>query len=153
MAEGQENFIGSTVTSTRVRLARNLEGYPFPDKLSPAQAREIVRSCGKALSRLDDFKEYYIGSIPAGIRGNSVAIKKFSKNPFSTLESPVRSFSTLPVKKLSQSHPARSRDGQSIKRSNVFWRYVSMAASKIACSFGLPESKLLFTAGAPILRI
>ena len=65
MAEGQENFIGSTVTSTRVRLARNLEGYPFPDKLSPAQAREIVRSCGKALSRLDDFKEYDIGSIPA----------------------------------------------------------------------------------------
>ena len=59
---GEQNDV---VISTRVRLARNLEGYPFPDKLSPAQAREIVRSCGKALSRLDDFKEYDIGSIPA----------------------------------------------------------------------------------------
>ena len=37
------NNIESTVVSTRVRLARNLAGYPFPNRLeSEAQAREIV---------------------------------------------------------------------------------------------------------------
>ncbi|MFQ7079125.1 MAG: hypothetical protein ACLRSW_14980 [Christensenellaceae bacterium] len=31
---------------TRVRLARNLSGFPFPDKLNPAQAKEVVRMVG-----------------------------------------------------------------------------------------------------------
>ena len=39
-------FIETTVTSTRVRLARNLFGFPFPDKLNPAQAKEVVRMVG-----------------------------------------------------------------------------------------------------------
>ena len=37
----------------------------------------------------------------------------------------------LPVKKLSQSHPARSRPGQSVNTSAAFCAYVSRAASKI----------------------
>lgn len=57
--------IGTTVTSTRIRLARNLSSYPFPDKLTPAQAREIVRTVGYELTRLDSFTEYDIGKIPA----------------------------------------------------------------------------------------
>lgn len=43
-----------TVISTRVRLARNLEGYPFPSHLkSEKQAKEIIRLVSSGFSRLD----------------------------------------------------------------------------------------------------
>ena len=58
-------FIETTVTSTRVRLARNLFGFPFPDKLNPAQAKEVVRMVGYELNHLDEFTEYDIGKIGA----------------------------------------------------------------------------------------
>lgn len=53
------------VVSTRVRLARNLDGYPFPSHLKDdKQAKEIIRQVSAALSRLDEFSLYYIDSIP-----------------------------------------------------------------------------------------
>ena len=58
-------FIETTVTSTRVRLARNLFGFPFPDKLNSAQAKEVVRMVGYELNHLDEFAEYDIGKIGA----------------------------------------------------------------------------------------
>ncbi len=45
--------------------------------------------------------------------------------------SPQRSAAARPSKKLSQSQPARSRDGQSVKRSTAFCRKVWRAASKM----------------------
>ncbi len=52
------------VVSTRVRLARNLEGYPFPSHLkSDRQAKEIIRLVTSALARLDEFKIYYMDKI------------------------------------------------------------------------------------------
>lgn len=58
------NNIESTVVSTRVRLARNLAGYPFPNRLeSEAQAREIVRMVQGAASRLRSFNLYYMNEI------------------------------------------------------------------------------------------
>ena len=57
------DLIESTVTSTRVRLARNLFSYPFPDKLDEKRAREIIRVVGYELNRLDTFTEYDIGKI------------------------------------------------------------------------------------------
>ncbi len=35
--------------STRVRLARNLRGYPFPSRMSPEQAREVLEKVSVAL--------------------------------------------------------------------------------------------------------
>jgi protein arginine kinase len=35
--------------STRVRLARNLMGYPFPSRLDPVRARELVARIGGIL--------------------------------------------------------------------------------------------------------
>ena len=32
--------MGETVISTRVRLARNLKGFPFPDRMSLDQAKQ-----------------------------------------------------------------------------------------------------------------
>ncbi len=45
-----------TLVSTRIRLARNVEGYPFPSHLKDEkQAKEIIRTVSSALSRIDDF--------------------------------------------------------------------------------------------------
>ncbi|MBD5632399.1 MAG: protein arginine kinase [Clostridia bacterium] len=53
-----------TVVSTRVRLARNIEGYPFPSHLkSEKQAKEIIRLVSSGLSRLDEFKLYYMDAV------------------------------------------------------------------------------------------
>ena len=48
------------VVSTRIRLARNLQNVPFPEKLSPAKKREII-----------DFVEQAV------LHGNSVVMRNF----------------------------------------------------------------------------
>lgn len=54
----------STVMSTRIRLARNLEGYPFPSHLkSDKQAKEIIRLASSGLSRLEEFRLHYMDGI------------------------------------------------------------------------------------------
>lgn len=61
--------LSGTVASTRVRLARNIEGYPFPSRLKDEkQAREIIRLVTSGLSRLDGFDTdqfniYYMDSV------------------------------------------------------------------------------------------
>ena len=50
----------NTVISTRVRLARNIEGYAFPSHLGERQAKEIVRLVTSGVARLDEFKIYYM---------------------------------------------------------------------------------------------
>lgn len=58
-----------TVVSTRVRIARNIEGFPFPSHLKDEkQAREIIRLVTSGLSRLDGFNDdsfnvYYMDTI------------------------------------------------------------------------------------------
>lgn len=56
--------VKSTVISTRVRLARNIEGYPFPAHLkNERQAKEIIRLVASCLSRQDEYKLYYMDGI------------------------------------------------------------------------------------------
>ena len=61
--------LSGTVVSTRVRLARNIEGYPFPSHLKDEkQAREIIRLVTSGLARLDGFNDdqfnvYYMDSV------------------------------------------------------------------------------------------
>ena len=58
------DYMQGTVVSSRVRLARNLNGYPFPRKLrSDKQAKEIIRTISSALDRLDEFKLYYMDDV------------------------------------------------------------------------------------------
>ncbi|MDE7380419.1 MAG: ATP--guanido phosphotransferase [Clostridia bacterium] len=53
-----------TVMSSRIRLARNLNGYPFPARLkSDRQAKEIIRAVSAAINRLDEFGLYYMDGI------------------------------------------------------------------------------------------
>lgn len=56
-------FIETLVTSTRIRLARNLAAYPFPDKLNQPLAEEILYLVGQNLNQLDDFKKYDIAKM------------------------------------------------------------------------------------------
>ena len=56
-------FIETLVTSTRIRLARNLAAYPFPDKLNERLAEEILYLVGQNLNQLDDFEKYDIAKM------------------------------------------------------------------------------------------
>ena len=60
---GTPEYLQKTVTSTRIRLARNVRGYYFPHLLSDENAREIVGLVRRALKKLDNFREYDIGRI------------------------------------------------------------------------------------------
>lgn len=58
------DFMQGTVVSSRIRLARNLNGYPFPERLkSDKQAKEIIRSVSSAINKVDEFRLYYMDSI------------------------------------------------------------------------------------------
>lgn len=58
------DFMQRTVVSSRIRLARNLNGYPFPERLkSDKQAKEIIRSVSSAINKVDEFRLYYMDSI------------------------------------------------------------------------------------------
>ena len=53
------------VASSRIRLARNLNGYPFPSRLkNDKQAKEIIRAVSSAINKLDEFRLYYMDGIP-----------------------------------------------------------------------------------------
>ena len=55
--------VDSIVTSTRIRLARNIATYPFPAKLNKKQAEEIVRSVRYELNHLQHFTTYDIDEL------------------------------------------------------------------------------------------
>lgn len=58
------NISDGTVISTRVRLARNIEGYPFPSHFdNDKQAKEIIRLVSSGLSRLDEFRLLYMDKV------------------------------------------------------------------------------------------
>ena len=52
------------VVSTRIRLARNIEGFPFPSHLKDEkQAKEIIRLVSSGLSKLDEFRLMYMNTV------------------------------------------------------------------------------------------
>ena len=59
----QHGGIEETVISTRIRLARNFAAYPFPQKMTDAQASDLVYLVERGLEDLDDFKKYEIGRL------------------------------------------------------------------------------------------
>ena len=56
-------FVEKVVTSTRIRLARNLAGYPFPEKLTETLAEEVLFLIEKGLSALDDFEKQDLSNL------------------------------------------------------------------------------------------
>ncbi|MBQ7453254.1 MAG: protein arginine kinase [Clostridia bacterium] len=56
--------ISSIVMSTRIRLARNLEDFPMPQRLSSSEGFEVLKQVAKAVGNLDEFKIYTINKLP-----------------------------------------------------------------------------------------
>lgn len=53
-----------SVVSSRIRLARNLNGFAFPARLrSNKQAKEIIRAVSAAVNKVDEFVLYYMDAI------------------------------------------------------------------------------------------
>lgn len=62
------NNIESTVISTRVRLARNLVGYPFPNRIRDvSQAKEIIRKVNDVASDIREFTLYSMDVISENV--------------------------------------------------------------------------------------
>ncbi|MBQ7924467.1 MAG: ATP--guanido phosphotransferase [Clostridia bacterium] len=59
----QPAFIQTIVTSTRIRLARNLAAYPFPQKLNRKLAEEVVYLVEQTLGQLDNFQKNDIATL------------------------------------------------------------------------------------------
>ncbi|MBQ8685715.1 MAG: ATP--guanido phosphotransferase [Clostridia bacterium] len=57
----QPSFIQTIVTSTRIRLARNLAAYPFPEKMDKKLASEVIYLVGEELGKIDDFEKCDMG--------------------------------------------------------------------------------------------
>lgn len=77
------------VVSSRIRLARNLNGLPFPARLtSDRQAKEIIRSVSAALNKVDEFRLYYMDGISEDEAFNFVENRLISP---ALLENPSRS--------------------------------------------------------------
>lgn len=62
-----------TVISSRIRLARNLNGYPFPARLkSDKEAKEIIRLVSAAINKVDEFRLNYMDGISEDVKINLV---------------------------------------------------------------------------------
>lgn len=56
--------VNTVAASSRIRLARNLNGYPFPSRLKDdKQAKEIIRAVSSAINKVDEFRLYYMDGI------------------------------------------------------------------------------------------
>ncbi len=58
-------YLRSVVTTTRIRLARNLSGFPFPSRMHERHAEEILYLVDDALKRIDKdaYERYDIGRL------------------------------------------------------------------------------------------
>ena len=59
----QPTLIQTIVTSSRIRLARNLAAYPFPQKLNTKLAQEVVYLVEQTLSKFDNFQKNDIATL------------------------------------------------------------------------------------------
>lgn len=57
------NVFDNIIVSTRLRLARNISGMPFPHKLSEGPAKKIIDKVQDALSPMDRFDRYDMNGI------------------------------------------------------------------------------------------
>ena len=55
-----DHACGEVAISSRIRLARNVAGYPFPSRAEPVQLREIRHNVLRTLSQLDLFDQGWV---------------------------------------------------------------------------------------------
>ncbi|MDE6200954.1 MAG: protein arginine kinase [Clostridiales bacterium] len=59
------NVLDNIIVSTRLRLARNIAGLPFPHKLNEMSARKIIDNVQNALAPVDKFSRYDMNNLSA----------------------------------------------------------------------------------------
>ena len=59
------NFVRTVAMTTRIRLARNLAGFPFPSKMSDAHAAEVLHLVERGLKTIDpdEYVRYDVGAL------------------------------------------------------------------------------------------
>ena len=70
-------FVRSIVISTRIRLARNFAGFPFPSKMSDAHTAEVLHLVAEGLKKVDPDEEYTRCDLEK-MRENDIAFAFFS---------------------------------------------------------------------------
>lgn len=58
------DLLSGSIITTRIRLARNLSGYPFNIKDVPA-AKNVIKNVNRALVKCGTFNLYYVGNLDA----------------------------------------------------------------------------------------
>ena len=58
-------FIKTIAMTSRIRLARNLAGFPFPLKMTLAHKEEVLQLVSTALKKIDpgEYREYLIKNL------------------------------------------------------------------------------------------
>ena len=108
------DFTLGTAVSSRIRLARNLNGYPFPARLkSDRQAKEIIRAVSAALNKVDEFKLYYMDGISEDEALNFVENRLISP---ALLNTPSRSAALINEKRTTCANSAYHRVCRSVRR-------------------------------------
>jgi protein arginine kinase len=80
--KGNENDV---VISSRVRFARNLQGYPFEERLSAERAEEIIEKTAKALG--DEFRRTNMADVTP-LMAESMVEKHFISREFASKKTP-----------------------------------------------------------------
>ena len=57
---------GDVALSTRVRVARNITGYPFPDNMTDDMAREVIDKVKGVFDGKDGWESMLRGDVNAG---------------------------------------------------------------------------------------
>ena len=76
----------NAIVSTRIRLARNVDGLPFPHKLKEAPARQIINGVERALSTVDRFTRFDMSGISQ--LDGTILLEKHLISPDLLAESP-----------------------------------------------------------------
>lgn len=76
----KNSFILDVVISSRIRLARNFNGIPFPAKLRDSRAFDVQEKVFSALKNLGDFAFYQMSSMPEETKGVLIEKHLISKN-------------------------------------------------------------------------
>ena len=76
----ESGYQDDIVISTRIRLARNLRGIPFPSKMSSSDAKKVVDTVEDSLSRVSyGFEKYNLSDMPDTQKG--VFVEEYYLSP------------------------------------------------------------------------
>ena len=79
--------LSDTVISSRVRLARNIKGYPFPSRLDANNANEIIEKISAPLESAG-FRRINFSDI-SPIMATSYVERHYVSPEFATMETPI----------------------------------------------------------------